>query len=117
MVATRDRFVSTASLLFQQKGNGATTVGEVADIGDLPIGSLCYHFPGGKEELGAAEVLYRAARFAEALRTDLAASQRPGGAVAGCATLPADLLEASQWRDGWTALDVAADHLDRLVSA
>jgi len=84
-------------------------VGEVADIGELPIGSLYYHFPGGKEELGAAAMLYGADRFAEVLRTGLAASQRPGGAVAGCATLLADLLEASQWRDGCPVATVALE--------
>lgn len=109
MTATRDRFVLTASLLFQQKGYGATSVGEIADVGELPIGSLYYHFPGGKEELGAAAVLHGADGFAAVLREGLSQSDDPGVALGSCARLLADRLEASEWRDGCPVATVALE--------
>lgn len=109
MAATRDRFVLTASLLFQQKGYGATSVGEIADVGELPIGSLYYYFPGGKEELGVAAVLHGADGFAAVLDEGLSESNNPGEALGSCARLLADRLEASDWRDGCPVATVALE--------
>ncbi len=108
---TKEKFVSTASQLFQEQGFGATSVGEIAETGKLPIGSLYYHFPGGKEELGAAAVLHGAEEFADVLRTSLASASEPGAALAACATVLADRLEAGQWRSGCPVATVALETL------
>lgn len=112
-MSARDRFVATASRLFQEKGFGATSVNEIAKVGQVPIGSLYYYFPGGKEELGAAAVLYGARGFAEVLREGLASSDEPGQALAACAHLLADRLEASEWRDGCPVATVALETVHR----
>ena len=109
MPSTRERFVATASQLFQEKGYEATSVGEIAAIGELPIGSLYYYFPGGKEELGAAAVLFGAQNFAQVLREGLYSEDEPGSALAACARVLAERLEASDWHDGCPVATVALE--------
>ncbi len=112
-MSTRDRFVATASQLLQEKGFEATSVNEIAEVGGVPIGSLYYYFPGGKEELGAAAVLHGARKFAEVLSEGLGSSDDPGEAIAACAWLLADRLEASGWRDGCPVATVALETVHR----
>jgi len=106
---TRDKFVATASQLLQQKGFGATSVGEIAKAGELPIGSLYYYFPNGKEELAAAAVALGAESFEAVLSETLATESDPGAAIAACARVLADRLEASDWRDGCPVATVALE--------
>lgn len=112
-MSTRDRFVATASRLFQEKGFEATSVGEIAEVGKVPIGSLYYYFPGGKEELGAVAILHGADGFADLLRQGLNSAVEPGEALAACARLLADRLEASSWRDGCPVAAVALEAVGR----
>ncbi len=51
---TRERLLDAAGELFRQRGYAATGVKAILDAADAPYGSLYHHFPGGKEELGAA---------------------------------------------------------------
>lgn len=48
---TRDRFIKTASMLFQLQGYHATGLNEILKKSEAPRGSFYYHFPNGKEEL------------------------------------------------------------------
>jgi AcrR family transcriptional regulator len=111
--STRDRFVAAASQLFQQQGFGATTVQQIARAGNVPIGSLYYYFPGGKEDLGRAAVTYGAAEFGEVLRQGLASGSTPSAALSGCARLLAVRLEASGWSDGCPVATVALETVQR----
>jgi AcrR family transcriptional regulator len=111
--STRDQFVAAASQLFQQQGFGATTVQQIAREGRVPIGSLYYYFPGGKEELGSAAVAYGAAEFAEVLRQGLAAGATPSAALAACARLLGQRLEATGWSDGCPVATVALETVQR----
>lgn len=113
MASTRDRFVATASRLFREKGFGATSVGEIAEVGELPIGSLYYYFPGGKEELGGAAIGHGADGFARVLAAGLAAGNTPGDALASCARGLADRLESSRWREGCPVATVALESVHR----
>ena len=53
---TRERLLDAARELFRQRGYAATGVKAILEAADAPYGSLYHHFPGGKEELGAAAV-------------------------------------------------------------
>lgn len=48
---TRDRFIKTASRIFQIQGYHATGLNEILKESKAPRGSFYYHFPNGKEEL------------------------------------------------------------------
>ncbi len=81
--------------------------------GGAPIGSLYYYFPRGKEELGAAAVAFGAAEFAEILQAGVSGAAAPGEALAACAVLLADRLEASGWSDGCPVATVALETVQR----
>ena len=53
---TRDRFIKTASRLFQVQGYHATGLNEILKESGAPKGSLYYYFPNGKEELALEAV-------------------------------------------------------------
>lgn len=107
--STKERFVATACQLFQSKGYEATSVGEIAKAGELPIGSLYYHFPAGKEELGAAAVSYGADEFIDVLNEGLARSTDPAEALQATLLYLADRLEADQWAEGCPIAVVALE--------
>lgn len=48
---TKEKFIETASKLFQIKGYNATGLNEILKESNAPKGSLYYHFPNGKEQL------------------------------------------------------------------
>ncbi len=51
---TRDRLITTAALLFRQKGYHATGLSEILAAAQVPKGSLYHHFPDGKSDLARA---------------------------------------------------------------
>jgi AcrR family transcriptional regulator len=53
---TRDRLVGATAELFRVSGYHATSVKAIVERAKAPFGSMYHHFPGGKEELGAAAI-------------------------------------------------------------
>lgn len=53
---TRTRLLRAALRLFRQHGYHGVGVNEILAQAEAPKGSLYHHFPGGKEEIGAAVV-------------------------------------------------------------
>ncbi len=49
---SRDKMLETAGLLFRKQGYNATGLNQILTESGTPKGSLYYHFPGGKEQLG-----------------------------------------------------------------
>src|SRR3989344_5384298 len=72
MHPTRQRLISVATRLFQQRGYHAIGLAEILALSETPKGSLYHHFPGGKPELAEACVT----RIAE---SSLAAIDRLSG--------------------------------------
>ena len=57
---TRSKLIRTACALFNKRGYNATGISEILRTCETSIGSLYYHFPGGKEELGVEAIRYAA---------------------------------------------------------
>ncbi len=55
-VTTKEKFIETASRLFEVKGYNATGLNEILSESGAPKGSLYYHFPKGKEQLALEAV-------------------------------------------------------------
>ena len=70
-LGTKDRIIQAASRLMEDKGYSATVMAEILVQSSSPKGSVYYHFPGGKEEIGAAAVLAGAASLAQTIRDEL----------------------------------------------
>jgi TetR/AcrR family transcriptional regulator, lmrAB and yxaGH operons repressor len=108
---SKEKTLAAAARLFSQRGYHGTALQDILVAGGAPRGSLYFHFPNGKEEIGLATV----ALGAEAVRAFIAQA-------AGAATMEAFLtalargmganLEASGFNEGCpiatTALETAA---------
>ena len=55
-VNTKEKFIETASRLFEIKGYNATGLNEILAESGAPKGSLYYHFPKGKEQLALESI-------------------------------------------------------------
>src|SRR6201992_3484780 len=54
--ATRGRIIDASAELRRRQGYAATGVKQIVEAAKAPFGSIYHHFPGGKEELGAAAI-------------------------------------------------------------
>jgi TetR/AcrR family transcriptional regulator, lmrAB and yxaGH operons repressor len=97
---SRERLVEAALRLLSRQGYRSTVVKDIARAGAAPMGSFYYHFPGGKEEIGAAAMRRGAAQVGAKFAGALAAHDDPAEAVAACALVLADGLETTAWEDG-----------------
>ncbi len=77
---TRARMVAAAAALFRRHGYRNTTWSQVVAESGTPWGSIAFHFPGGKEELGEAAL--RTAGDEVAAVIDVVAGRHPDPAEA-----------------------------------
>jgi AcrR family transcriptional regulator len=56
MPDTRERIIDASAELLRRQGYAATGVKQIVAAAKAPFGSIYHHFPGGKEELGAAAI-------------------------------------------------------------
>jgi len=56
-INVKEKFIETASRLFQIKGYNATGLNEILAKSRAPKGSLYYHFPKVKEQLALESVI------------------------------------------------------------
>lgn len=110
---TRDRLLRTAAGLFQEQGYSATGLNQVLSVGQAPKGSMYFHFPGGKEQLGAEAVALSGASLRERLGEVVGAAPDAVSGLAALGEFFARTLEESEFRKGCpvatTALEAAAD--------
>jgi AcrR family transcriptional regulator len=56
MPDTKERIIDVSAELLRRQGYAATGVKQIVAAAKAPFGSIYHHFPGGKEELGAAAI-------------------------------------------------------------
>ncbi|TCO58192.1 TetR/AcrR family transcriptional regulator [Actinocrispum wychmicini] len=98
---TRERVLRTAAVLFRTQGYHATGLNQVLAEGGAPKGSLYFHFPGGKEQLAVESLRLSAAEFQAELRA--------AGSIEAALEALAQLLVASDFREGCPIATVALD--------
>ncbi|HEY3031278.1 MAG TPA: TetR/AcrR family transcriptional regulator [Bradyrhizobium sp.] len=109
---SKGKTLTAAAKLFRQQGYHGTALHDILAAGGSPRGSLYFHFPKGKEEIGAAAL----ALSAEAVRQGIANAALASGSaenflVSIVRAMAAD-LERSGYKEGCpiatTALETAA---------
>ena len=53
---TKERIIDVSAELLRRQGYAGTGVKQIVAAAQAPFGSIYHHFPGGKEELGAAAI-------------------------------------------------------------
>ncbi len=109
---TRTRLVEAAAGLLQRQGYATTGLAEITARSGAPRGSLYFHFPDGKEQLGAEALGLAGERVGAAMDVALRAAPDSASAVrAFVSTLSAE-LQSSDYQLGCpiatTALEQAA---------
>jgi AcrR family transcriptional regulator len=108
-LATKDRLIESAAILFRQKGYNGVSVAEILDAAEAPKGSLYHHFPEGKSDLALAAAAWARDGMLTIIDDAFgAASDYPSGATTFCYKL-AKFFDLS---GGWDGCPVASILLD-----
>lgn len=80
-INTKEKFIETASRLFQIKGYNGTGLNEILKESGAPKGSLYYHFPKGKEELALESVNLAGAKIKDKIKEAMDKVEDPVEAI------------------------------------
>ena len=108
----KDKTLAAAAKLFAQQGYHGTALLDILDAGGAPRGSLYFHFPKGKEEIGEAAVALATKAVREFIAHAAGTAETMQGFLVQLARGMAANLERSGYREGCpiatTALETAA---------
>src|SRR5437868_5960237 len=97
---TRERMVAAALELFGRRGYHATAFSDVVEAGNVPRGSIYFHFPGGKEELARAVSEAAAVEIIGLCDAAAATSDGPADYVRALVEIVAKRLESTGYERG-----------------
>jgi TetR/AcrR family transcriptional regulator, lmrAB and yxaGH operons repressor len=97
---SRERFLDAAAELFQHRGYAATGLNEIVERSEAPKGSLYFHFPGGKEQLGAEALNLAGGRLAVVIRRILEAAPSAQAGVQAVIEAMSAGLQATDYQLG-----------------
>jgi TetR/AcrR family transcriptional repressor of lmrAB and yxaGH operons len=109
---SKGKTLAAAAKLFRQQGYHGTALHDILAAGGAPRGSLYFHFPGGKEEIGEAALGLSAEAVRQGIAKAAQASESAEIFLVRIVRGMASELERSDFRDGCpiatTALETAA---------
>lgn len=80
-INTKEKFIETASKLFEIKGYYATGLNEILAESGAPKGSLYYHFPKGKEQLALEAINSAGEKIKSKVESVLESIENPVDAI------------------------------------
>jgi TetR/AcrR family transcriptional repressor of lmrAB and yxaGH operons len=98
--ATSARMVEAMLDLIQSRGYAGTGLNTVLEQAEAPKGSLYFHFPGGKEELGERAIALAAGKFQTLIAETATVGARPGEVVSQVVSILTDMLAGSDFQLG-----------------
>ncbi len=99
-ISTRERFIRSATELFQRNGYAATGTNEILEHAKAPRGSLYHHFPGGKADLAYACVSWVTDAVIEEIRSLRLKGKNSKEVVESIALGVAKWLKERKWQEG-----------------
>jgi AcrR family transcriptional regulator len=97
---SRERMIEAARRLFRGGGYRGTALSDVLEASGAPRGSVYFHFPGGKEELGVEVAAMVGADMVRDVNRQAAKSKTPEELVARVIEHMADQLVGTDYVDG-----------------
>jgi TetR/AcrR family transcriptional regulator, lmrAB and yxaGH operons repressor len=98
----KSRMVTAARRLIRERGYHATALSDVLELSEAPRGSVYFHFPGGKTQLGAEVAKAYARDQADMIARAAEASQSPVELIAAYVNRARDNLITSGYTQGCT---------------
>src|SRR3984893_7899370 len=109
---SKGKTLAAAARLFRQQGYHGTGLHDILEAGGSPRGSLYFHFPKGKEEIGEAALKLAGEAVARAIAHAAETSENAEVFLTRVARAMASDLQRSDYREGCpiatTALETAA---------
>lgn len=106
---SRDKLIKTASRLFQLQGYHATGLNQITKESGAPKGSLYYHFPDGKEQLGVESVQLTTNFVSERIEKSLQRTDNACEAIQSFINSLADQFQEEPFADGIPIAAVALE--------
>ena len=109
---SKGKTLTAAAKLFRQQGYHGTALHDILATAGSPRGSLYFHFPGGKEQIGEAALALSAEATRQGIARAAEASESAEIFLVRMVRAMASELERSDYREGCpiatTALETAA---------
>jgi TetR/AcrR family transcriptional regulator, lmrAB and yxaGH operons repressor len=109
---SKGKTLAAAAKLFRRQGYHGTALHDILAAGGAPRGSLYFHFPGGKEQIGEAALTLSAEATRQGIARAAEASESAEIFLVRMVRAMASDLERSDYREGCpiatTALETAA---------
>ena len=109
---SKGKTLTAAAQLFRRQGYHGTALHDILAAGGAPRGSLYFHFPGGKEEIGEAALKLAGEAVRQAIAQAAEKSENAEGFLVRIVRAMASDLERSGYMEGCpiatTALETAA---------
>lgn len=106
---TRTRLIETTADLITRQGYHATGLNQITQVSGAPMGSLYYHFKGGKDELVVAAMQANGTVIANALTQVFASAIDLSGAIQATIDFLAGQLESTNFQKGCPIATVALE--------
>jgi TetR/AcrR family transcriptional regulator, lmrAB and yxaGH operons repressor len=106
---SKAKTIAAAAQLFRQQGYHGTALHDILGAGGSPRGSLYFHFPKGKEEIGEAALGFVAERVREGIARAAEASDSAESFLVRVASHMGAELEQSGFKEGCPVAGVAVD--------
>jgi TetR/AcrR family transcriptional repressor of lmrAB and yxaGH operons len=106
---TKDRMINGAKELIRKNGWGATSFKDVWEYTNTPRGSVYFHFPDGKEQLGLEVLSAVGARLVELSHAVGARTRTPETFIRGMTRAIGDEVVESDFKDGCAIVNIAAE--------
>lgn len=99
MSPTRERIIAATNELFRRQGFNGTSLSQISEASEAPIGSIYHFFPGGKEALAVAVIETTGAVYRELFETIIAESDDTADGFAHFFAAAAAVLDESGFID------------------
>jgi AcrR family transcriptional regulator len=106
---TKERILDVTADLFRRYGYTGTGLKQIVADANAPFGSLYYHFPGGKQELGTEVIRRSGQMYYELFEAIADAAPDPITAVSDFFAGAAEVLLATDYADACPIATVALD--------
>jgi AcrR family transcriptional regulator len=107
--ATRQRILTASGELMRRHGYAGTGIKAILAASAVPYGSLYYHFPGGKEEVGVETIRRGGQAYRELVETLLPPGADLPTAVAAAFADAAELVASTDYADACPVATIAGE--------